>query len=142
MDVDALRPKLGECTAQPSGRLRVRELVALRRHDEEARRPLAGAATDALEQGGREHRLVRDNEHVLLRLARLLGGHNVLDGNAWRGARDLSDDIAPQPPRPARPVRRDDDLVGGRLELGEGVLHGLDGTCLHDEPVRTHPRVA
>ena len=68
--VDALAAQLGEREAQPAVGVGVLFVVALRRDDQEARRPLRGALADAVEQLVRDDGLVRDHEHVRLALSR------------------------------------------------------------------------
>ncbi len=51
-------------------------------------------------------------------------------------ALDVLDDVAPQPAGALGAVRRDDDLVDRRLELGERVLDRLHRAGLDDEALR------
>src|SRR5204862_3773254 len=66
---------------------------------------------------------------------------DVLDRPRLDGLADLVDEVAAEPAGARLRVRRHDDLVRRRLELGEGVADGVDGVGVDDEPVRRDPGV-
>ena len=136
--VDPLGAQLRERAAQPPGSLGMGEVVGLRRHDQEARRPLRRARAHPVEQRLGDDRLVRDDEHVGLESRRVVVGDDVADRQAPGRARDLADDVAAQPARALGRVGRDDDLVRRRLELRERVLRRLQRCRVDDEPLRRH----
>ena len=95
--VDPLRPELRERAAKPPRGLGARHVARLRRHDQEARRPLRGTLADAVEKLLRDHGLVRDHEDVPLELDRIVvAGDDVAHRQPARGLRDLADDVAAQ----------------------------------------------
>ena len=105
--------------------------VALRRDDEEARRPRRRALADLRQQRLADHRLVRDHEHVLLGRPVADSTTRCSNGTEPAARAHLVEDAAAQPARLLLGMRRDEDLVDGRLERRDRVAHA---------PPRDRPR--
>ena len=141
--VDPLAAQLSERALQPPLGLGMlaRRRVALRRDDEEARRPRRGALADLRQQRLADHGLVRDHEDVLL-VRPVAARDEVLDRHGACGGADPVEHAAAQPARLLLGMRRDEDLVDGRLERRERVADGGRGIRLDDVAVGRDPGLA
>ena len=106
---------------------------------------LRGPLADLVEKLLADHGLVRDHEHVLLaRLARRCRRRRARPGRPPAASRMRSTTFLRSQPDFCSRMRRHDDLVDGRLELGQRVAHRGHRIGLDDEPVRrgSPPRAA
>ena len=135
VDVEPLGAKQRERRAEPPlglGVLAPRG-IALRAHDEEARRALVRPLADPVEERLAENGLVGDDEHIRAGSPTHVG-HDVLDGTIAGHLANLVHEVLPQPARPRLRMRAHDDLVD--VLRREHVLHRGERLVVDDGAVR------